>query len=173
MSELYLRLPTPQDKTSVLAYKAEFLQSEDSMDGTAGLDCWDTFEEWYAAICDNAKEETAREGRVPATTLLAISREDNRVIGMIDIRHRLNDYLLQFGGHIGYSVRESERQKGYATQMLRLALLECQKMSMDTVLVTCYKDNIPSAKTILRNHGALENEVQEGDKWTQRYWISL
>ena len=59
---------------------------------------------------------------------MAISTNDGRLIGMIDIRHRLNDYLLNFGGHIGYSIRKSERQQGYATEMLALSLLECVKL---------------------------------------------
>ena len=95
------------------------------------------------------------------------------LICMIDIRHRLNDYLLNFGGHIGYSVRKSDRQKGYATEMLALALKECKKMGMKRILLTCDKDNIASAKTILSNGGILENEVEEGDTITQRYWINI
>lgn len=92
---------------------------------------------------------------------------------MIDIRHRLNEYLLQFGGNIGYSVRPSQRRKGYATEMLALALEECRKLGLDRALVTCDKTNIGSAKTIQKNGGVLENEVLEGDRITQRYWIAL
>lgn len=92
---------------------------------------------------------------------------------MIDIRHRLNEYLLQFGGNIGYSVRPSQRRKGYATEMLALALEECRKLGIDRALVTCDKTNIGSAKTIQKNGGVLENEVLEGDRITQRYWIGL
>ena len=92
---------------------------------------------------------------------------------MIDIRHRLNEYLLQFGGNIGYSVRPSQRRKGYATEMLALALEECRKLGLDRALVTCDKTNIGSAKTIQKNGGILENEVLEGDRITQRYWIAL
>ena len=92
---------------------------------------------------------------------------------MIDIRHRLNEYLLQFGGNIGYSVRPSQRRKGYATEMLALALEECRKLGLNRALVTCDKTNIGSAKTIQKNGGVLENEVLEGDRITQRYWIAL
>ncbi|NOW05617.1 putative acetyltransferase [Clostridium beijerinckii] len=104
---------------------------------------------------------------------MAVSVSDGHLIGMIDIRHRLNDYLLNFGGHIGYSVRKSERRQGYATEMLGLALKECVKLGIKKVLITCNKNNIGSAKTIVNNNGILENEVDEGNRITQRYWVYL
>ena len=173
MNRLKLILPTQEHKNIIMDYKREFLENGDSMDGTAGLENSETFEEWYSAFCDNLKEETVREGLVPATTYMAISNDDNRLIGMIDIRHRLNDYLLNFGGHIGYSIRKSERQQGYATEMLSLALIECLKVNIKKVLITCDKDNVASVKTIIRNGGILENEMLKGNRITQRYWITL
>ncbi|QZY56454.1 GNAT family N-acetyltransferase [Crassaminicella profunda] len=173
MNRLKLVLPTPEYKEKLMDYKREFIESGDSMDGTAGLRNAETFEEWYSAFCDNLKEETVRDGLVPATTYMAISTDDGRLIGMVDIRHRLNDYLLNFGGHIGYSVRKSERQQGYATKMLSLALIECVKLNIKKVLITCDRDNVASAKTIINNGGELENEIPEGNRMTQRYWITL
>ena len=173
MNRLKLVLPTLEYKEKIMDYKKEFIESRDSMDGTAGLRNAETFEEWYSAFCDNLKEETVRDGLVPATTYIAISTDDGRLIGMIDIRHRLNDYLLNFGGHIGYSIRKSERQQGYATEMLSMALIECLKLNIRKVLITCDKDNVASAKTIINNGGILENEKPEGNGITQRYWISL
>lgn len=173
MNRLKLVLPTPEYKEKLMDYKREFIENGDSMDGTAGLGNARTFEEWYSAFLDNLKEETVREGLVPSTTYMAISINANRLIGMIDIRHWLNDYLLNFGGHIGYSIRKSERQKGYATEMLGLALKECDKLNIKKILITCYKDNIASAKTMINNGAILENEVAEGNQITQRYWINL
>lgn len=173
MNRLKLVLPTPQYKDKIMDYKREFIENGDSMDGTAGLRMAETFEDWYSAFCDNLREETVREGLVPATTYIAISTNDGDLIGMIDIRHRLNEYLFNFGGHIGYSIRKSERNKGYATEMLALGLIECEKLSINRVLITCDKNNIASAKTIINNGGKLENEVQEGNAVTQRYWINL
>lgn len=173
MNTLKLILPTTKYKDEIMGYRKEFIENKESMDGTSGLRDTKSFEEWHNAIIANLKEETVREGLVPSTTYIAISSNDDRLIGMIDIRHRLNDYLLNFGGHIGYSVRKSDRQKGYATEMLALALKECKKMGMKRILLTCDKDNIASAKTILSNGGILENEVEEGDTITQRYWINI
>ena len=173
MNRLKLVLPTPEYKEKLMDYKREFIESGDSMDGTAGLRNAETFEEWYSAFYDNLKEETVRDGLVPATTYMAISSDDGSLIGMIDIRHRLNDYLLNFGGYIGYSIRKSERQKGYATEMLALALIECKKLNIKKVLITCDKDNVASAKTIINNGAELENEIQQGNRVTQRYCITL
>ena len=172
MSKLNLILPKKEHKEIILDYKKEFLENKDSMDGSAGLSTAKTFEEWFSSVQDNLKEETVRDGFVPSTTYLAFNNE-NKLVGMIDIRHRLNDYLLNFGGHIGYSIRKSERQKGYATEMLNLALKECMNLKIKKVLITCDKNNIASAKTIINNGGKLENEIAKEDKVTQRYYITL
>jgi len=82
--------------------------------------------------------------------------------------------LLNSYGHIGYGVRPSERRKGYATQMLALALEKCRTLNIEKVLVSCDKDNIGSAKTIMKNGGTLFNEYTEDDgNITQQYWITL
>lgn len=173
MSILKLVAPTTEYKEQVLEYKMEFLRSNDTLDGTAGLQNYKTFEEWYGVYCDNLNESTARKGFVPSSTFLAVSIEDNRLVGMIDIRHRLNDYLFMYGGNIGYSIRKTERRKGYASQMLKLALDECRELGILKVLITCDKDNIGSAKTILKNGGVLENETENNGEIVQRYWIDL
>ena len=173
MGIIKLVQPSKEFEMQILDYKKEFVQSSDQFHGTAGLDRFQDINEWLSRIEMNSKEETVREGWVPSNTFLAIRNIDNKMIGMIDIRHRLTETLLQFSGHIGFSVRKSERQKGYAKEMLRLALRFCKDIKIDRVLVTCNKENIASAKTILSNGGVLENEVVEGNQLTQRYWITL
>lgn len=118
------------------------------------------------------KEETP-DGRVPDTTLFCLDRDRNIFVGAVNIRHYLNEGLLATGGHIGDGIRPSERRKGYATAMIWLALDECRKLGIDRVLMCCDKDNVGSAKSIIRNGGVLENEVEEDGGITQRYWIQL
>lgn len=169
---LKLILPAPEYKEQVLSYKKEFIENGDSMDGCGGLDLAETFEDWFENWKNRRSEETVQNGWVPATTYLAVN-EEGVLVGMIDIRHRLNDSLLQHGGHIGYSIRKSQRRKGYAAEMLGLALKECPKYGIERALVTCAKTNIGSAKTIMKNGGVLENEIQERERITQRYWIHI
>lgn len=169
---LTLVIPDETHAEAVMEYRREFLEYGESMDGTGGLRKYDEYDGWLARIRDNMREETVRAGLVPATQLLALD-EGGRLVGMIDVRHRLNEFLLSFGGNIGYSVRRSERRKGYASQMLRLALEECRALRLTRVLVTCDSENVASRRTILGAGGVLENELPEDGRITQRYWIEL
>ncbi len=164
--------PTAEYKEKIMGYKADFIANGDSMDGSAGLMQAESFEAWFGAVQENSTEETVREGLVPSTTLMAVNDSDE-IVGMIDIRHRLNGYLLHRGGNIGYSVVKAHRQKGIATKMLGLALDKCRALALDKILVTCKRGNIGSAKAITNNGGTMENEVCDGDDIIQRYWISL
>ncbi len=123
---------------------------------------------------DNLERKAASETRVPNSVFLLIDEERNRLLGAVSIRHYLNESMLQPCGHIGDGIRPSERRKGYATEMLRLSLIECKKLGIDRVLLICDKANIGSAKAIIRNGGVLENEiVNERGAIMQRYWIDL
>ena len=114
------------------------------------------------------------DGKVPDSVFFLLDEESNRLLGAVNIRHCLNEYLLKYAGHIGDGIRPSERRKGYGTEMIRLALIECKKLGIDKVLMVCDKSNIASAKTIIKNGGVLQNEfVDEKGKLQQRYWINL
>lgn len=113
------------------------------------------------------------EGLVPATTYFALDTQRNIFVGAVNIRHYLNDALLLNGGHIGDGIRPSERRKGFGTEMIRLALEKCREMGMDRVLMVCDRENIASARTIIKNGGVMENEVVVDGNTEQRYWIEL
>lgn len=172
MGRLHLVLPGPEHRAQVMAYRQEFLDNGDDLAGTAGLRQAERYEDWQKQALLGRFEETAGAGLVPATTFLALTGE-GRLVGMIQIRHRLSPYLRRVGGHIGYSVRQSERRKGYGAEMLALALEECRQMGLWRVLLTCDKRNIASARTMMKNGAVLENELEGGGRVTQRYWITL
>lgn len=164
--------PSMEYKEQVLEYKNEFIKNGDDLAGTSYLRNYEDYGEWVKFVLDNENEST-KHSQVTASVFLAVREEDNKLVGIINIRHVLNDYLLNFGGHIGYSVRKDERRKGYAKEMLKMALQECRKLGMKKVLLTCNADNIASAKTIKSCGGILENEVSEDGELIQRYWIEL
>lgn len=118
-------------------------------------------------------KEGAANGWVPDTTLFCLDKDRNIFVGAVNIRHYLNEGLLRSGGHIGDGIRPSERRKGYATAMIGLALKECKKLGIDRVLMCCDKENVGSAKSIQKNGGVLENEIEENGTIEQRYWIQL
>ena len=118
-----------------------------------------------------AKREEGHGKWLPCTNYFLVDDTD-RVVGMIDIRHDLNEYLHQVGGHIGYGVRPSERRKGYATWMLSEALKVTDTLGLNPVLITCNQDNMGSAKTI-QNNGGQEDEsfTEEDGTVVRRFWI--
>ncbi len=111
-----------------------------------------------------------RRVMVPHTTFWFIN-EENKILGTVNIRHKLNKDLRNIGGHIGYGIRPSERRKGYATKILELALLEIRKMGVQDVMLSCFKDNIGSVKSITNNGGQLFEEKEFGGEILQNYWI--
>lgn len=118
-------------------------------------------------------EEKGLPGLVPSTTYFCLDDERNIFIGAVNIRHYLNDKLLKSGGHIGDGIRPSERNKGFATQMISMALEKCREMGMKRVLMVCDKSNCASARTIVKNGGELENKIWNQGKIVLRYWIEL
>ncbi|AGF56312.1 putative acetyltransferase [Clostridium saccharoperbutylacetonicum] len=131
-----------------------------------------SYEKWLEYTYEIENKETCPKHWVPAVTYFSVD-ESGKIIGAINIRMRLNDYLFNYGGHIGYGIRPTERKKGYASLMLSLALPIAKQIGIDKVLITCDKNNVGSAKTIIANGGILENEVMEDEEIVQRYWIEI
>lgn len=176
MSELILVRPTDLYAEQVMAFRDELLDNGDDFDGCAGLEDVSSFSEW--ADFENRLKAKYKDGYVRSEVYLAIRHRDNHVVGIIDFRHPLTEFLLNFGGNIGFSIRPLERHRGYATEMLRLILPKCRKYDETKVLLTCDKRNEASRRVILNNHGVLENEVPDTAGLSQsgiiqRYWITL
>lgn len=131
-----------------------------------------TFGEYLESLKLAENKETCEERLVPATLYFLVN-ESGRILGAIHFRHYLNEYLLNFGGHIGYGIRPSERRKGYAKEQLKLMLPIAKSSGLEKVLITCDDDNEGSSKTIVACGGVLENKQMNDNTLTRRYWIEL
>ncbi len=147
----------------------------DKWAGFSRLNEFENYDEWLQKIADELHQEKLEPGRVTASTYFTIRKNDNRIVGIINIRHELNDYLLNYAGHIGYSIRPTERRKGYGKKQLLLGLEKCLDLNIKDILVTCRKNNIGSAKTIESCNGKLENIIYNphDEDNHKRYWIKL
>ncbi len=171
--ELRLVRPTRRHRRAWYAFRQEFIQAgEASVPGSG--DC-KTYRSFLRKIKQFSSEKTVPESFVPSTKYFLMDETKAKIFGIVDIRHRLNDWLLNNpGGHVGYSIAPSERCKGYGTRQLALALEKCRELGISPVLITCKKSNIASARVIQKNGGALEDERLDRDgNVFQRYWIKL
>ena len=167
--------PSMEYDKQIQAYRNEFLVYGGSMDGCGSLRRFDRTQDWLDQIESLKHAETTPPDLVPMTQYIYVRESDNKIVGVIQIRHYFNEFLEKYAGHIGYSVCPSERKKGYATQMLKLVLPECKRLGIEKVLVCCVQGNEGSKKTILRNGGEYESTVylKERDVYLERYWIDL
>ena len=173
MDKIILVKPDLSYADEIIKYKEESLAESPIINGSAGLDRFSSIEIWFEELKKRSCEDTVPKGLVPSSTYLAVREKDNYIVGMIDIRHYLNEYLTQVGGHIGYGVRKTERNKGYAKQMLKLALEKCKELKIKKVLITCDEDNIASEKVILSANAKFEDIRNVDGENKKRFWIDL
>ena len=173
MEKIILVKPDLSYADEIIKYKEESLAESPIINGSAGLDRFSSIEIWFEELKKRSCEDTVPKGLVPSSTYLGVREKDNYIVGMIDIRHYLNEYLTQVGGNIGYSVRKSERNKGYAKQMLKLALEKCKELKIKKVLITCDEDNIASEKVILSANAKFEDIRSADGENKKRFWIDL
>ena len=173
MDKIILVKPDLSYADELIKYKEESLAESPVINGSAGLDRFSSIEVWLEELKKRSCEDTVPKGLVPSSTYLAVREKDNYILGMIDIRHYLNEYLTQVGGNIGYGVRKTERNKGYAKQMLKLALEKCKELKIKKVLITCDEDHIASEKVILSANAKLEDIRNVDGENKKRFWIDL
>ncbi len=169
---LQLVRPTAEMKEAALDYKNEHLEYGDKeINGSELLDQTDSYEEWLVSVSNNTSPETVNPAWVVTDTFFALN-EEGRIVGIIDLRHTLNDFLQDFGNS-GYSVRPSERKKGYATEMLRQLKDVARKAGMKELHMATFQDNVASVKTIVKNGGEPEREFEAEGKPARMYVITL
>ena len=156
--------PTLEWKEKALDYREEhFAHGEMIINGSELLDKTDSSEEWLKSVTDNTSPETVSPNWVVTDTFFAVDEEE-KIVGIIDLRHTLNDFLKDFGNS-GYSVRPSERRKGYATEMLRRVLQVAKQAGLTEVHLSVERSNEPSVKTIVKNGGKYERSFEfEGEE---------
>ena len=159
-----LKRPAKENETEALAFKQEFIDyGTPTINGSELLDQMDSYDEWLRSVTDNMSSDTVNPSWVVTDTYFAFDDND-RIVGIIDLRHELNDFLKDFGNS-GYSVRPSERRKGYATQMLHLIIQRAGEIGMSRLQLGVERSNEPSVKTIKKNGGIYERSFTfEGEE---------
>ncbi len=169
--EPVLMLPSEKYKASFLEAIAE--QDSDQLNRLEGesYENWSSdFDAYLAYLKDESEGENMLPGRIQQTVYWLV--DDEKFIGRIAIRHFLNDHLKNMGGHIGYSIRPSEREKGYGSLMLTLALPKAKELGIDPALITCNSTNLAS-KRIIEKHGGIPDASHTTPEGVikLRYWV--
>jgi len=172
MNTLHLVVPTSKHREEWLGYLKEWSLTGEGMTPWALDPCGGDFDRFLEVTEQFSTGVDIPPDKVPAGLFLLVDGASDRILGAVSIRYRLSDYLLHYGGHVGYGIRPAERRKGYAKKLLSLALEICRAHGIKRVLVTCDTVNVASARTIRANGGVLEDEVIHPDgSPVQRYWI--
>jgi len=168
--------PSEEYIAEITDYKQESLKDDEHVHGTGGIQKYETVKDWIeqARLCES--EETVPPGLVTVSQYMLVQEGERRILGMINLRHNLGEpggYLAEFGGHIGYSVRPSERRNGYARVMVRLCLERCRELGLCRVLLTCAPSNEASRRVIVSCGGKFERLAESDREVLERYWIEL
>ncbi|MDR0782377.1 MAG: GNAT family N-acetyltransferase [Propionibacteriaceae bacterium] len=176
MDELRLVPPSLAYAEAIISYRAESLAEAPHISGGCMLADFPEPADWIAYCECLGDPATLPPGRVETEEWMLVRGDEPRVLGLINIRRSIDhDYLREYAGHIGYSVRPTERRKGYAAAQLRLGLDRCRALGLDRVLITCDTTNEGSRRTILACGGLFDRTTfDETDNTTmERYWIPL
>lgn len=172
-SRITLIKPSKELKEKALDYRQEhFDNGETIINGSELFDKIPLYEEWLLKVCANSCVETVDPSWVLTDTFFAVRKSDNRIVGIIDLRYELNDFLRDFG-HCGYSVRPSERQKGYATEMLKQICNIAKVHGLEQLQLSVEPNNIASVKTIKNNGGIYKRSFLFENEKADVYIINL
>ena len=166
--------PSMEYKEDSINYIKEFYECNSQIHGVSGLNrSLDDYEGWLEKL-EYYKSIEPNEEWVPSESYLLVREEDNKVVGMINLRIVLNESLKKFGGHIGYSIRPSERKKGYNKINLYLILKRCYELGLSDVLLDCSVDNPGSYKT-MESLGGVRIDKFYNDEygWCYKYSINV
>lgn len=148
MEKFYFEIPGISRKEDAIDYIREFLEYGSEINGAGGLHRFlDDYEGWLKKL-DLDYIQVPNEERVPGRTYFLVRESDSRIVGMINIRLALNERLSHYGGHIGYSIRPTERGKGYNNINLYLGLKVCRKYGIEQIFMDADLENSASWKTM-------------------------
>lgn len=170
---IILTKPTIEYKDRALAYRQEHFDcGEKIINGSELLDKTESYEEWLVTVLNNSNPDTVNPNWVLTDTFFAIDNDTQDIVGIIDFRHYLNDFLKDFG-NCGYSVKPSLRKKGIATEMLRQLLIIAKESGLSELHLSVERNNISSIKSIQRNGGIFERDFEYEGNLADIYLIEL
>ena len=171
MEDFELIFPTEEYEKEVELYKKNMLDNNSRMDGCGSLRI-DDFNDWLTRCKEYKDGKNLLPNMPPYIQYICVRKSDNKVIGMLQIRHKTINPIF---GHIGYSIAFDERGKGYSKMMLNLGLIKCKELGLDKVMINCLVTNEASRRCILANGGVLFDRmfVKERNYDIERYYIYL
>lgn len=163
-------LPTEQNRADVLSFYDEI---ENNGDECIGIGNYKNYDLWLSGMQNRHSGKDLPEGYVRENFYLCY--DGARLIGVFSLKFELTEFLLNYGGHIGYATRPSERNRGLATQMLKQGLELSKEFGLKDILCVCDYDNYASERVILKNGGIFENELYDPNEevTVKRFWIHL
>ena len=162
--------PSEKNREDVLSFYNEFAAEGKTCIGYGNYQDYDL---WLQGMRNRKAGKNLPEGYVRENFYLCY--EGDEMVGVFSLKFELTEFLLNFGGHIGYAVRRSRRNCGLATEIMRQGLKLAKEFGFDKILAVCDDDNYASEKVILKNGGVFENKLYDPEEevFVKRYWVTL